>query len=50
MGNFSDFLYFFQYNFGDSWDINGMRSIILGYLILYYFGEKSNKQTELNYS
>ena len=22
---------FFQYNFGDSWDIHGMRPIILGY-------------------
>ena len=31
MGNFSDFLAIFQYNFGDSWDIHGMRPIILGY-------------------
>ena len=31
MGHFSDFLAIFQYNFGDSWDIHGMRHIILGY-------------------
>ena len=31
MGRFSDFLTIFQYNFGDSWDIHGMRPIILGY-------------------
>ena len=28
MGHFSDFLAIFQYNFGDSWDIHGMRPII----------------------
>ena len=27
----SDFLVIFQYNFGDFWDIHGMRPIILGY-------------------
>ena len=31
MGHFSDFFENFQYNFGDSWDIHGMRPIILGY-------------------
>jgi len=31
MGHFSDFLAIFQYNFGDSWDIHGMRPIILGF-------------------
>ena len=31
MGHFPDFLTIFQYNFGDSWDIHGMRPIILGY-------------------
>jgi len=31
MGHFSDFLAIFQYNFGDSRDIHGMRPIILGY-------------------
>ena len=31
IGHFSDFLTIFQYKFGDSWDIHGMRPIILGY-------------------
>ena len=31
MGHFPDFFAIFQYNFGDSWDIYGMRPIILGY-------------------
>ena len=31
MGPFSDFLAIFQYNFGDFWDIHGLRPIILGY-------------------
>ena len=32
MGNFSDFLAIFQYNFGDSWDIHGMGPIIFSYI------------------
>ena len=33
MGPFFRFFFFaiFQYNFGDSWDVHGMRPIILGY-------------------
>ena len=31
MGHFFDFWAIFPYNFGDSWDIHGMRHIILGY-------------------
>ena len=38
MGHFSDFFGIFQYNFGDSWDIHGMRSIILGYFYNNYDG------------
>ena len=40
MGHFSDFLAIFQYNFGDSWDIHGMRPIILGYFSNNYDGNK----------
>ena len=40
MGDFFDFLAIFQYNFGDSWDIHGMRPIILGYFFNNYDGNK----------
>ena len=33
MGDFSDFLAIFQNNFVDSWDVHGMRPIILGYFL-----------------